>query len=265
MQNSDVNSVNSSKHSIVFDKVSYAYPNNLSSPVIGDVSFKVNKGEIIGIFGANGSGKSTLAKLAAGLIFPTSGNVFINGIPSTNTNLIRKSIGYLFQDPDNQIIGLTVEEDLAFGLENYNIPPDEIKKRVYDISKKFNLTKILLQPINYLSSGIKQKVAIASVIILSPDYIILDEPLAYLDPWNRKEITNLLLNLYTTYNFSIIILSPKVSYINIIHKALIINKGQVVYFDAISNLWKLPPNTLESWGLFTPDEIVIKKLVSDAS
>lgn len=158
------------------------------------VTLTLPKGKYIAILGHNGSGKSTLSKLLVGLYKPTEGEIIIDGIKMRINSLkdIRKKVGIIFQNPDNQFIGSSVEDDIAFGLENHCVPRDEIKKRVNSYAKKVGMENFLEREPHTLSGGQKQKVAIASILALDPQIIIFDEITSMLDPKGKKEVLNLI-------------------------------------------------------------------------
>ncbi|MCL2108627.1 MAG: energy-coupling factor transporter ATPase [Oscillospiraceae bacterium] len=161
-----------------------------SSALCG-VNLTVQKGEFLAILGHNGSGKSTLAKHFNGILTPTNGKVFVNGIDvSDDKNIyeIRQMVGMVFQNPDNQIVAAIVEEDVAFALENLGVPPLEIRERIDEAMKSVDIYKYRKHAPHRLSGGQKQRVAIAGVIAMRPQCIVLDEPTAMLDPKGRKEV-----------------------------------------------------------------------------
>lgn len=180
--------------------------------VLRDVSFHVDEGEFIAIIGHNGSGKSTLAKLSAGLLSPSNGKIFIYNelLTPKNVQLLRKHIGIVFQNPDNQFIGSSVEDDIAFGLENQNIPREEMVKRVKEFATLTGMDDFLDKEPEHLSGGQKQRVAIAGVLAMNPDILILDEATAMLDPKGRKEMMDIVLHMHE--------LNPKLTIILITHE-----------------------------------------------
>ena len=161
------------------------------STALDHVDLDVEAGDFIAILGHNGSGKSTLAKHINALLLPSEGSLWVDGRDVTkeeNTFAVRQTAGMVFQNPDNQIIGTVVEEDVGFGPENMGVPTDEIWKRVDDSLKKTGMTAYRYQSPNKLSGGQKQRVAIAGVVAMRPSCIVLDEPTAMLDPNGRKEV-----------------------------------------------------------------------------
>lgn len=180
---------------IKIDKVTYEYPNVEGEPfkAVDDVSLTVTKGEFLVILGHNGSGKSTLAKLINSLLLPSKGDVLVKGMNTRDEQRIwdiRQSAGMVFQNPDNQLVATIVEEDVAFGPENQGLPSVEILKRVEESLKTVDMLEYRLHAPHLLSGGQKQRIAIAGVLAMKPDCIILDEPTAMLDPSGRLEVMN---------------------------------------------------------------------------
>ena len=156
-----------------------------------DIDLTINKGEFVAVLGHNGSGKSTLAKLCNAVYEPTEGTVTVKGIVSgseENDDKIRRVVGMVFQNPDNQIVATIVEDDVAFGPENLGIEPKEIRKRVDDALKSVNMYELRHREPHKLSGGQKQRVAIAGVLAMQTECIVLDEPTAMLDPMGRAEV-----------------------------------------------------------------------------
>ena len=184
---------------IEFDNVTFVYeldeeePTGQESPALEGVGFYVNKGEFVAVLGHNGSGKSTLAKLCNAIYEPTSGKVTVKGIVADSeekADEIRRIVGMVFQNPDNQIVATIVEDDVAFGPENLGIEPKEIRRRVDDALKSVNMYEFRHREPHKLSGGQKQRVAIAGVLAMRTECIVLDEPTAMLDPMGREEVMN---------------------------------------------------------------------------
>jgi len=179
---------------IEFKKVDFKYPgqNKHSDRVLSSIDFRLEKGRFFSIVGHNGSGKSTLAKLITGIIEPENGEIFVDGLEVKEENYIsiRRMVGYIFQNPDNQLVSTTVENEIAFALENLCFSREDIRSKVNDILKWFELEEYRNTPPNMLSGGQKQRLAIASVVVMEPDYIIFDEPTAMLDKKGREEVFN---------------------------------------------------------------------------
>ncbi|MBQ9472138.1 MAG: energy-coupling factor transporter ATPase [Ruminococcus sp.] len=167
--------------------------------VLNDISFEVEKGAFVALLGHNGSGKSTVAKHLNAMLTPTSGKVYIDGMDTSDEKLtydIRRRVGLVLQNPDNQIVASIVEEDVAFGPENLGIPSDEIRRRVDEALRAVDMYDHRLKAPYKLSGGQKQRVAIAGIIAMQPDCIVLDEPTAMLDPKGREEV------LYTIHKLN---------------------------------------------------------------
>ena len=175
---------------------------------------RVKKGEFLAVLGHNGSGKSTLAKLFNALYVPTEGNVWVCGMDTRDDNLvfdIRQHAGMVFQNPDNQIVATVVEEDVAFGLENNGVPPEEIRVRIDEALAAVNMTENAKRAPHMLSGGQKQRVAIAGVLAMKPDVIILDESTAMLDPSGRREVIDTVRRLNREEGISIVLITHYMS------------------------------------------------------
>lgn len=170
--------------------LTYQYPGS-ERPALDDLSLNVADGQFVAVLGHNGSGKSTLAKHFNGILHPTSGKVLVNGLDTAdpaNALDIRRAVGMVFQNPDNQIVANIVEDDVAFAPENLGVPSEEIRRRVYEALKLVGMYDYRMHAPHLLSGGQKQRVAIAGVIAMCPGCIVLDEPTAMLDPVGRKEV-----------------------------------------------------------------------------
>lgn len=184
-----------SENIIEFQNVSFRYEadeSEKSLPLcVENVSLNIKKGDFVAVLGHNGSGKSTLAKLSNSILIPESGRVLVDGVDTADESLsydIRRTVGVVFQNPDNQIVASIVEEDVAFGPENLGVPPDELRRRVDDALKAVGMYEYRHHEPHKLSGGQKQRVAIAGMIAMLPECIVLDEPTAMLDPKGRKEV-----------------------------------------------------------------------------
>lgn len=226
---------------IRFSHVYFSYEQNkdvveASKCTINDVSFTINKGEYVALIGHNGSGKSTIAKIIVGILEAfTDGNekdgVYIDGIKMTENNYqsLQKKIGMVFQNPDNQFIGSTVQDDIAFSLENVAMPYDQMKVLVEEYSKKVGMYDYLSREPSSLSGGQKQRVAIAGTLVRHPEILVLDEATSMLDPQGRNDIRTLIRNMKKE--------NPDLTIISITHdieeayqsdRVVVINKGKVV-------------------------------------
>lgn len=201
---------------IEFDNVSFSYvteddnSNEITVPVLEGFNLKIEQGSFVAVLGHNGSGKSTIAKLTNGIIFPTSGRVVVDGIETKDDESIfdvRRNVGMVFQNPDNQIVSSIVEEDVAFGVENLGIPSEECRKRVDDALKTVGMYDYRLKAPSKLSGGQKQRVAVAGIIAMKPKCIVLDEPTAMLDPSGRKEVIDTVLKLNREEGITIVLIT----------------------------------------------------------
>ncbi|WP_418470314.1 energy-coupling factor transporter ATPase [Dialister invisus] len=175
-----------------------------------DVTAQIKKGEFTAIIGTNGSGKSTLARHLNALLIPTEGELIVEGMRTSDAGRvwdIRQKVGMVFQNPDNQLVAAVVEEDVAFGPENLGVPPEEIRERVNLALEKVRMTSYRKQAPSMLSGGQKQRVAIAGVLAMKPDCIVLDEPTAMLDPKGRKEVMDTIHELNKTEGITIVLIT----------------------------------------------------------
>jgi energy-coupling factor transport system ATP-binding protein len=169
----------------------YAGEGEADSSALNGVDLRVDQGEYLALLGANGSGKTTLLKLLNALLIPSQGEVLVKGISTVEAerlDLVRQACGMIFQNPDNQIVATTVEEDIAFGLENLALPSGEIRRRVDAVAERLGLTHLLQHPPHLLSGGEKQRTAIAGILAMQPACILMDESTAMLDPAGRSEV-----------------------------------------------------------------------------
>ncbi len=175
---------------IRFDHVTYQYEKAFS-PALSDINLEIREGEFVAVVGHNGSGKSTLAKHVNGLLLPTEGTVTVCGMPTSNEDdilKIRQKVGIAFQNPDNQLVTTVVEEDVAFGPENLGIVPEEIRTRVDEALASVGMTAYASTAVHHLSGGQKQRIAIAGILALKPQILVLDEASAMLDPSGRADL-----------------------------------------------------------------------------
>lgn len=194
---------------IQIDKVSFKY-NQEENLALNDVSLNIMSGEFVAILGHNGSGKSTLAKLINSLLLPTEGQILVKNMNTRDDDKlweIRQTAGMVFQNPDNQLVATIVEEDVAFGPENQGVESLEIRRRVDDALKTVDMYEYRKRPPHLLSGGQKQRIAIAGVLALNSECIILDEPTAMLDPSGRKEVIETIKKLNKNENKTIILIT----------------------------------------------------------
>lgn len=216
-----------------FDYLKYDDDGNVQETqrAVNDVNVDINPGEFVAILGHNGSGKSTLAKHMNALLLPTEGTLWVDGIDTSKEPelwKIRQKAGMVFQNPDNQIIGTIVEEDVGFGPENMGIPTEDIWKRVDDSLKKVGMTAYRSHSPNKLSGGQKQRVAIAGVMAMQPQCIVLDEPTAMLDPNGRKEVLEAVRELNRKENVTVILITHYMEEVIHADRVFVMDSGSVV-------------------------------------
>lgn len=197
---------------------------------IDHISFQIEKGTYTTILGHNGSGKSTIAKLLMGLLERQSGDIIVGGIPLTEEHLndVRSQIGIVFQNPDNQFIGATVRDDIAFGLENMCVDPRQMDDIINEYAKKVNMLEFLDHEPTKLSGGQKQRVAIAGILAMSPSIIILDEATSMLDPKGKKEINALVHQLNKDKNITILSITHDIEEAALSDYVILLSDGKVI-------------------------------------
>ena len=225
--------------SIMLDHVSYVYNENsaMESKALGDISFKIENGEFVGLIGHTGSGKSTLVQLLNGLLKPTGGNVYFNGADINDKeydrNKLRSSVGLVFQYPEHQLFEETVFKDVCFGPVNMGLERKEVELRAYDALKKVGLEDDCFYQSPFdLSGGQKRRAAIAGVLAMRPEIMILDEPTAGLDPKGRDDILNLISHLREETGMTIILVSHSMEDVaEHVSRILVMNRGMLIYDD----------------------------------
>jgi len=212
-----------------------------------NINLAVRQGEYVGLIGMNGSGKSTLARLINGLIQPTAGKVYVNGLDTADRSSlteIRRLVGMVFQNPDNQIISSIVEEDVAFGPENLRLPPAEVKERIDWALRAVGLAELRHHAPYLLSGGQKQKVTIASALAMRPACLVLDEPTSMLDPRGRQELIIKLKELNEKHGITIILISHNMEDVVHAERLIVLDEGAVRLEGA-------------PWEVFTSEENLI--------
>ena len=221
---------------------------------VNDVNLDIEAGEFVAVLGHNGSGKSTLAKHMNALLIPTEGNMLVDGIDTAReTKLwkVRQKAGMVFQNPDNQIIGTVVEEDVGFGPENMGVPTHDIWKRVDASLEKVGMTAYRYQSPNKLSGGQKQRVAIAGVMAMRPRCIILDEPTAMLDPNGRKEVLEAVRELNRKEKVTVILITHYMEEVIHADRVYVMDSGNVVMQGNPKEIFS-QVDTLKKYGLDVP-------------
>lgn len=217
------------KQMIELKNVSFRYDKTVEEYQIDTVSFHVKQGEWLSIVGHNGSGKSTVVRLIDGLLEAESGEIFIDGKQLSRETIweIRSKIGIVFQNPDNQFVGATVEDDVAFGLENQGIPREEMLQRVEKAIKQVGMLEFKDREPSRLSGGQKQRVAIAGIIALRPTIIILDEATSMLDPEGREDLMAVMRELQKKFQLTIISITHDLTEIALSDRTLVFQKGKL--------------------------------------
>lgn len=246
---------------IVFKNVSFQYQSDASF-TLKDVSFNIPKGQWTSIVGHNGSGKSTIAKLMIGIENVKSGEIFYNNQTITDDNFekLRKDIGIVFQNPDNQFVGSIVKYDVAFGLENHAVPHDEMHRRVSEALKQVDMLERADYEPNALSGGQKQRVAIASVLALNPSVIILDEATSMLDPDARQNLLDLVRKVKSEHNITIISITHDLSEAMEADHVIVMNKGTVYKEGTATEIFD-HAEELTTIGLDLPFPIKINQML----
>ena len=235
------------------DHLSYKYLEEDNRNALDDLSFSIQPGEWVAIIGPNGSGKSTLAKTITGLIEPDEGSVKVGGLVLNEENVwkIRAMAGMVFQNPDNQFVGSTVQDDVAFGLENQGIERDEMIKRVHDSLEKVHMLSFLDKEPARLSGGQKQRVAIAGVVALQPQLIILDEATSMLDPKGRKEVLETIKEVKEKENLTVISITHDIDEAAQANRVLVLKEGKLIQEGTPEAIFSLGQELIEA-GLDVP-------------
>lgn len=215
------------------EKLRFEYTNQEEQQIaaLRDINLEINKGEFIVIIGHNGSGKSTLAKHINAILKPSAGVIWVKGMDTRDDDKvwdIRQTAGMVFQNPDNQLVATIVEEDVAFGPENLAIPPEEIRKRVKEALEKVGMESYAKSAPHYLSGGQKQRVAIAGIIAMKPEIIVLDEPTAMLDPSGRREVMETIHYLNKQEGITVVHITHYMEEAIDADRVIVMEKGKVV-------------------------------------
>ena len=261
--------------------VSFAYDNyeekQLPPIVLEDVSLDIQPGEFVAVLGHNGSGKSTLAKHFNAILLPTAGTVYVGGIDTKQEDRlydIRQTAGMVFQNPDNQLVATIVEEDVAFALENLGVPPEEIRRRVDESLKAVGMYEYRQHAPHQLSGGQKQRVAIAGIIAMRPNCIVLDEPTAMLDPQGRREVLRTIRQLGDQFGITVVLITHYMDEAAQCDRVVVVDNGKVILdgapravFSHVEQLKKVgldvPQVTELVWmlrkdGYNLPDDIIFE-------
>ncbi|HPZ31255.1 MAG TPA: energy-coupling factor transporter ATPase [Limnochordia bacterium] len=218
---------------IRFVDVSFSYSSDAEHELeaLADINLDIDDGEFVAVLGHNGSGKSTLAKHMNALLVPTSGKVYVAGIDTQNAERlweIRQMVGMVFQNPDNQLVATTVEEDVAFGPENLGVPTPEIHRRVDEALAVVGMSDYRLHSPHQLSGGQKQRVAIAGMIAMRPRCVVLDEPTAMLDPVGRREVMQTVIKLNREEKITIVLITHAMEEAILADRVIVMEEGRIV-------------------------------------
>lgn len=242
---------------IEFQNVSFSYGTDEGEErvdVIDNLNLNIEKGSFTAVLGHNGSGKSTLAKLTNGILFPQQGKVLVDGSetkPDDSIFDIRKKVGMVFQNPDNQIVASIVEEDVAFGVENLGVPPQECRRRVDEAMKTVGIYEQRLKAPHKLSGGQKQRVAVAGIIAMKPECIVLDEPTAMLDPSGRAEVLETIKKLNKEDGITVVLITHYMDEAVQADRVVVMDGGQIVMDDTPQNVFA-KVDEVKSYGLDVP-------------
>lgn len=238
---------------ITLENIVYRYHAEQENYILNDVSFNIEKGEWITIIGANGSGKSTLVKTLNGLNVPKSGNVIIDGLELNEENIwdIRQKVGMVFQNPDNQFVGSTVVDDVAFGLENIGMPREEMIVKIDQALQQVGMEKFKNHEPARLSGGQKQRVAIAGILALAPEIIVLDEATSMLDPKGRAEVLSTVQAIKEQNNLTVISITHDLNEAAQADRIFVMEKGKIKYENKPEEIFKLGEELVEL-GLNVP-------------
>jgi len=236
----------------------FAYSDEDKVGVLKNLNLEIEKGSFVVVLGHNGSGKSTFAKLLNMILRPTSGRIYIDGADITREDMsedevydLRKKIGMVFQNPDNQLVATIVEEDIAFGPENLGVPSDEIRKRVDRALETVGMTDYAKHSPHQLSGGQKQRVAIAGIIAMQPECIIFDESTAMLDPTGRKEVMDTISSLNRDLGMTVIHITHNMNEAVCADRVIVMNDGELV-LDGRPDEVFTRVDTLKGYGLGVP-------------
>ncbi|MGT2933632.1 energy-coupling factor ABC transporter ATP-binding protein [Streptococcus catagoni] len=251
-------------HIIEVKNIKFKYQNEQENYILDDVSFHVKRGEWLSIIGHNGSGKSTSVRLLNGLIEAESGSIFVDNQLLTVDNIweIRQKIGMVFQNPDNQFVGATVEDDVAFGLENKGVPYNTMVKRVEDALEIVAMSHFKEREPSRLSGGQKQRVAIAGALALRPMIIVLDEATSMLDPQGRLELIKTIQDIRREYDLTVISITHDLDEVALSDRVLVMKNGQVESSSTPNQLFERGDELL-NLGLDIPFTSTVTKVLRE--
>ncbi|AMP21355.1 energy-coupling factor transporter ATPase [endosymbiont 'TC1' of Trimyema compressum] len=236
-----------------------------SIETLKNINIEIKKGNFVSIIGHNGSGKSTLAKHLNGLIVPQKGSITVEGmavLDNENIWQVRQRVGMVFQNPDNQFVGGTIEEDIAFGLENLGIPSKDMMPIILAAAQKVGMEQHLKRPPHRLSGGQKQRSAIGSVLAMKPEYLVLDEPTSMLDPKGRKEVIEVLRQLNRDEAMTIVLITHFMDEVVYSDKVVVMDQGEVIIEGSPKAVFS-EKKLLENIGMRLPKALEISLMLKE--
>ena len=245
------------------ENISYFYDEETKKYVFKDLSLEIEKGSFVAILGHNGSGKSTLAKHFNAILTPSKGTVFVNSLDTSSENNlleIRKNVGMVFQNPDNQIVATIVEDDVAFAPENLGVEHSELVLRVKEALKAVSMEKFAAFPPHQLSGGQKQRVAIAGIIAMRPQCIVLDEATAMLDPKGRREVMEVVRHLNREMGITVVFITHYMEEAALADRVIVMDSGKIVLDGKPKEIFK-EVETLKGIGLDVPQVTYLSYLL----
>ena len=246
------------KQALIIENLSYAYPGTEDSEAIevfANLNLKIEQGSFVAILGHNGCGKSTLAKHFNAILLPAGGSIHVFGMDTRQEDLlmqIRQQVGMVFQNPDNQIVSNVVEEDVAFAPENLGVEPAEIRRRVDEALKEVDMYRYRDHAPHLLSGGQKQRIAIAGVMAMRPNCIVLDEPTAMLDPQGRREVLQAISRLNKEHGMTVILITHHMPEAVLADRVIVMSEGKIIT-DGIPKEVFTQVELLRSVGLTVPE------------
>ena len=249
-----------SEKMISAENVHFSYDGK--TEILKGITADIEKGQFVAVLGHNGSGKSTFARLINSILVPTEGKITVLGTDTSDEEKlydIRRKVGMVFQNPDNQIVAAVVEEDVAFGLENTGVPPEEIRERVDEALKAVGMYEYRKHSPGMLSGGQKQRVAIAGIIAMRPECIVLDEPTSMLDPAGRRDVMNTIKKLCGSYGITVLLITHYMDEAVQADRVIVIDEGRVILDGVPKNVFS-NVEILKKAGLDVPQvtELVFK-------
>ncbi len=247
-------------------RFSYPSAEGVTPVVLDGVDLAIEPGSFVAVLGHNGSGKSTLAKHLNAILLPSGGKVYVDGIDTADESRlldVRRTVGMVFQNPDNQIVANVVEEDVAFAPENLGVPSEEIRRRVDEALEMVGMSRYATHAPHLLSGGQKQRVAIAGVIAMRPRCIVMDEPTAMLDPVGRREVIETVKSLNERYGMTVVLITHHMDEAAQAQRLVVMSKGRVV-FDATPKEVFAHVEEMKAIGLDVPDTVELCWALSKA-